>query len=93
MKKPFLTLIVAFATLCGFAQEIANTYWRNNATGDNVVHYNLPGEQQSAVERFLRVNSYPTYRLIDRNGNMLDVNADPRNLDAFENLIKALKKE
>ena len=21
MKKPFLTLIVAFATLCGFAQE------------------------------------------------------------------------
>ena len=72
--------------------------WRNvikeyNVTGDNVVHYNLPGEQQSAVERFLRVNSYPTYRLIDRNGNLLDVNADPRNLDAFENLIKALKKE
>ena len=72
--------------------------WKNvikeyNVTGDNVVHYNLPGEQQSAVERFLRVNSYPTYRLIDRNGNMLDVNADPRNLDAFENLIKALKKE
>ena len=72
--------------------------WKNvikeyNVTGDNVVHYNLPGEQQSAVERFLRVNSYPTYRLIDRNGNLLDVNADPRNLDAFENLIKALKKE
>ena len=34
MKKTFLTLIVAFATLCGFAQEIANTYWRNEATGD-----------------------------------------------------------
>ena len=72
--------------------------WKNvikeyNVTGDNVVHYNLPGEQQSAVERFLRVNSYPTYRLIDRNGNLLDVNADPRNLDALENLIKALKKE
>ena len=72
--------------------------WKNvikeyNVTGDNVVHYNLPGEQQSAVERFLRVNSYPTYRLIDRNGNLLDVNADPRNLDAFENLIKSLKKE
>lgn len=26
----------------------------------------------------------------DRYGNMLDVNADPRDLDAFENLIKAL---
>ena len=72
--------------------------WKNvikeyNVTGDNVVHYNLPSEQQNAVERFLRVNSYPTYRLIDRNGNLLDVNADPRNLDALENLMNALKKE
>ena len=39
MKKPFLTLIVAFATLCGFAQEIANTYWRNNATGDWLIGF------------------------------------------------------
>ena len=54
------------------------------------MHYNLPEEQQSAVENFLKVNGYPTYRLIDRNGNLLDVNADPRNLDALENLIKAL---
>ena len=72
--------------------------WKNvikeyNVTGDNVVHYNLPGEQQSVVENFLNVNGYPTYRLIDRNGNLLNVNADPRNLDALENLIKALKKE
>ena len=70
--------------------------WKNvikeyNVTGDNVVHYNLPDLQQSAVENFLKVNQYPTYRLIDRNGNLLDVNADPLNLDAFENLIKALK--
>lgn len=69
--------------------------WKNvikeyNVTGENVVHYNLPDEQQSAVENFLKVNQYPTYRLIDRNGNLLDVNADPRDLDAFENLIKAL---
>ena len=40
-------------------------------------------------ENFLKVNGYPTYRLIDRNGNLLDVNADPRNLDALENLLKA----
>jgi hypothetical protein len=69
--------------------------WKNvikeyNVTGENVVHYNLPEEQQRAVESFLKVNQYPTYRLIDRNGNLLDVNADPRNLDVFENLIKAL---
>ena len=69
--------------------------WKNvikeyNVTGENVVHYNLPEEQQRAVENFLKVNQYPTYRLIDRNGNLLDVNSDPRDLDAFENLIKAL---
>ena len=72
--------------------------WKNvikeyNVTGENVVHYNLPEEQQRAVENFLKVNQYPTYRLIDSNGNLLDVNSDPRDLDAFENLIKALKFE
>ena len=41
-------------------------------------------------ENFLKVNGYPTYRLIDRNGNLLDVNADHRNLDALKNLLKAL---
>lgn len=70
--------------------------WKNvikeyNVTGENVVHYNLPGEQQSAVENFLRVSGYPTYRLIDRNGNLLDVNADPRDLNVFENLIKMIE--
>ncbi len=69
--------------------------WKNvikeyNVTGDNVVHYNLPAEQQAAIEHFLGVNSYPTYKLIDRNGNILDVNADPRDLNALENLLKMM---
>ena len=63
--------------------------WKNvikeyNVLGKNVVHYNLPQDQQSAVEHYLNVNSYPTYLLIDRNGNVLDVNADPNDLDALE---------
>jgi hypothetical protein len=37
------------------------------------------------------VSSYPTYRLITPEGNVLDVNADPRDLDAFERMIKAIK--
>ena len=70
--------------------------WKNvikeyNVTGDNVVHYNLPAEQQTAIEHFLGVNSYPTYKLIDRDGNILDVNADPRDLDALENLLKVME--
>ena len=70
--------------------------WKNvikeyNVLGENVVHYNLPSEQQSAIERFLGVNSFPTYKLIDRNGCVLDVNADPRNLDALDNMLKQMK--
>jgi hypothetical protein len=55
-----------------------------------VVHYNLPAEQQTAIEHFLGVNSFPTYKLIDRDGNILDVNADPRELNALENLLKTI---
>ena len=70
--------------------------WKNvikeyNVLGKNVVHYNLPQDQQSAVEHYLNVNSYPTYLLIDRNGNVLDVNADPNDLDALEKLLKQMK--
>ena len=70
--------------------------WKNvikeyNVTGDNVVHYNLPTEQQAAIEHYLGVNSYPTYKLIDRNGNILGVNADPRDLNALEGVIKMIE--
>ena len=77
------------------ANRSSEESWKNvikeyNVTGDNVVHYNLPTEQQAAIERFLGVNSYPTYKLIDRDGNILDVNADPRDLNALENLLKMM---
>ena len=69
--------------------------WKNvikesNITGDNVVHYNLPSAQQKAVENYLQINGYPTYKLIDQDGNLLDVNANPRNLNALEGLIKRI---
>ena len=70
--------------------------WKNvideyNVMGDNVVHYNLPEAQQSAVEHFLKVSSFPTYKLIDAFGNILPVNADPRNLDALVRVIEMIK--
>ena len=78
------------------ANRSSEESWKNvikeyNVTGDNVVHYNLPTEQQTAIERFLGVNSYPTYKLIDRNGNILGVNADPRDLNALEGVIKMME--
>ena len=70
--------------------------WKNvikeyNVTGENVVHYNLPADQQSAVEHFLQVHSFPTYKLIDRDGKVLDVNADPRNLEGLAKLLDLMK--
>ncbi len=70
--------------------------WKNvikeyDIVGDNVVHYNLPVDQQSAVENFLHVNAFPTYKLIDRNGNVLDVNADPRDLEGIARILEQMK--
>ena len=70
-------------------ENVINEY---NVTGENVGHVNLPADQQSAVEDFLKVNSYPSYFLIDREGHLLEVNADPRNLDQFEELVKRVGK-
>ena len=38
---------------------------------DNAVHYNLSREQEYAVERYLEVSGYPTYRLVDTTGRLL----------------------
>ena len=71
--------------------------WKNiikeyNVTGDNVVHYNLPEAQQKAIENFLKVDSFPTYKLIDKEGNILDVNADPTHTDVFAKLVKSISE-
>ena len=70
--------------------------WRNiikeyDVLGDNVVHYNLPADQQSAIEHFLSVNAFPTYKLIDRDGTILEVNADPHNLERLAGLLDNMK--
>lgn len=69
--------------------------WKNvikeyNVTGDNVVHFNLPAAQQKAVENYIKVSAYPTYKLVDQNGNLLDVYADPYHFDVLEKLIKRI---
>ena len=69
--------------------------WKNvikeyNVIGDNVVHYNLPTDQQAAVEHFLNVHGWPTYKLFDRNGNLLDLNVDARHLEDLARLMEKL---
>ncbi|ATA67895.1 hypothetical protein CGC48_04155 [Capnocytophaga cynodegmi] len=59
-----------------FANRSPEDSWKNilkqyNLTGESVVHYNLPDEQQSMLERRLGVKSFPTYMIIDKQGNIV----------------------
>ncbi len=69
--------------------------WENvikeyNVSGPNVAHYNLPEAQQSAIERYLNVNSWPTYKLFDREGRLLDLKVDPHHLYDLARLLEQL---
>ena len=62
-----------------------------NLTGPNCVHYNLPEDQQSAIERYIGVNGYPTYKLIDKQGVIREINTDPHDIEGLLRLIEKLK--
>ena len=70
--------------------------WENaikeyNVTGENVAHYNLPSEQQDAIERYLNIHSWPSYRLFDRNGNLLNLDVDGRDLEGLAHLLEKMQ--
>lgn len=74
LKKQFVDKDVVFMY---FANNSPEESWKNviktySLTGANVVHYRLPKEQQSLLERRLNVKNFPTYMTIDRNGNVVD---------------------
>ena len=78
------------------ANESPQTAWETvikeyNVTGPNVAHYNLPPDQQSAIEHYLNVHGWPTYKLFDRDGNLLDLKVDARDLDELARLMEELK--
>ena len=80
------------------ANRSSDESWKNvikeyNVVGDNVVHYNLPEDQQTAIEHYLNVHAFPTYKLIDRNGNVLDVNANPNDLESLARLLEQFSKK
>ena len=68
-----------------------NVINRYKLVGPNIVHYNLPVAQQDAIENFLNVHAWPHFRLIDREGNVLDVDANPKDLDALAALLERMK--
>ena len=77
------------------ANRSSDESWKNvikeyNIVGENVVHYNLPNDQQSAIEHFLNVQTFPTYKLIDREGNVLDIDVNAHDLEGLARLLEKL---
>lgn len=80
-----------------FANRSDDKGWKNvikqyKVFGDNVVHYNLPENQQKSLEQYLGVKAFPTFLLIDKDGNIVNERVDSRNLNALESIIKKIKR-
>ena len=71
--------------------------WKNviaeyNLTEKNCVHYNLPDDQQHAIEKYVGLTGYPTYRLFDKQGRIHQLNwLDDENLPEFKKKLDKLK--
>ena len=71
--------------------------WKNviaeyNLTEPNCVHYNLPADQQYAVEQYVGLTGYPTYRLFDKQGCIHHLNwLDDEDLINFKKKLERLK--
>ncbi len=79
------------------AKDSPEKDWKNvineyNITGDNVVHYNLPADQQSAIENFLKIHKFPSFRIIDTDGNIIDLDVDVRYFEDTKRILDKLKK-
>jgi len=80
------------------ANRSSDESWKNvikeyNLTGPNCVHYNLPEDQQNAVEDYVGVSGYPTYKLIDKEGNIHDLHwLHHEDMNSFIELIDKLNK-
>ena len=72
--------------------------WKNviaeySLTEPNCVHYNLPHDQQHAVEEYVGLTGYPTYRLFDKQGGIHHLNwLDDENLSDFKKKLDTLEE-
>ena len=60
-----------------------DNYWLQFA-GDTLV-------SADAIERHLDVHSWPTYKLFNRDGNLLDLKVDARDLENLARLLEQMK--
>ena len=70
--------------------------WKNvigeyNLTEPNCVHYNLPSNQQHAIEQYVELTGYPTYSLIDKQGGLHHLKwTDDEDLPKFKKMLDEL---
>ncbi len=96
MKKTLQGKDIVYLYLCNRSSDESwkTSIAKYNLTGDNVVHYNLPEKQQSAVEDYLGVKSYPTYRLVNQNGQLLPASAPrPSMAERLKAEVEKLEQE
>lgn len=60
-----------------FACHSPEEAWKNvikefDLTGKNIVHYNLSPQQQQMIITKMKVREYPTYKIIDKAGNVTE---------------------
>ena len=68
-------------------QKVIEQY---NVKGPNVVHHILTAEEQNALESYLGIHSWPFYRIIDRNGNVIDVDIHPESTERIKKILDKL---
>ncbi len=83
---------VIFMYLANRSPEKAwkNVIKQNHLVGENIVHYNLPEEQEAMLERRLGIQSFPTFMIIDKKGDIVNMKA-PRPSDG-DRLVQELNK-
>ncbi len=94
MKKTLGNENIVYLYLCNNSPDEA---WKTDIKrfmleGDNCIHYNLPKNQQEALEKYLGVSGYPTYHLVDRQGRLVPgVASRPSQVEALKEEITRIK--
>ena len=79
-----------------FANNSPEDSWKSilkemDLTGENVVHYRLPDEQEAMIERMFEVKKFPTYLLINKEGQVVNIDAkSPMSKEGVLNQIAEL---
>jgi hypothetical protein len=93
VKEALADKPIVYLYFCNQSSEeawlINREHYHLNA--DNCIHYNLPEAQEDAIEKFLGVHEYPSYRLFDRQGRIVPPGYAPYPSD-LEELKVAVEK-